>query len=113
MTPEERKTLIAQYRAGYDEVIDSLKDFPVDLMTAHPIPAKWSAREIVHHLADSETISGLRLRKLLSEDAPVIQGYDQDDYAIRFKYNEREIDAALEALHAARVNSAQILDQIS
>lgn len=113
MSPEERKSLIAQYRAGYDEVIDSLKNFPVDLMTAHPIPGKWSAREIVHHLADSETISGVRLRKLLTEDAPVIQGYDQDEYATRFRYNEREIDAALEALRAARVNSAQILEQIS
>jgi len=67
MTPDERQQLINQYKAGYDEVINSLKDFPVDDLTAHPVAGKWSACEIVHHLADSETASALRLRKLLTE----------------------------------------------
>jgi DinB superfamily len=113
MTPEERENLTEQYKAGYDEVIDSLKDFPSDSMTAHPIPGKWSAREIVHHLADSETVSGIRLRRLLIEDHPVIQGYDQDAYALRFKYNEREIAPALEAFRAARATSAQLLERMT
>jgi DinB superfamily len=113
MTANERAELIAQYKAGYDEVLDSLKGFSAAEMTAHPIEGKWSAREIVHHLADSETISGLRIRKLLLEDQPVIQGYDQDDYAIRLQYNEREIAPALEAFHAARANTAQLLDRMT
>ena len=110
MTAEQIQDLIAKYKAGYDEVADSLKDFPADSMTAHPIPGKWSAREIVHHLGDSETASAIRLRRLLSEDHPVIQGYDQDEYAIRLKYNERDMAPALEAFHAARTSTAQILD---
>ena len=57
MNQEQRNELIAQYNAGYDEVVAALKDFPADRLTAHPIPGKWSAREIIHHLADSE---GLR-----------------------------------------------------
>ena len=110
MTTEERGKLIAQYKAGYNELIASLKDFPTESMTAHPIASKWSACEIVHHLADSETVSGIRLRRLLTEDYPVIQAYDQDEYAIRLKYNERKIAPALEAFHAARANTAQILE---
>ena len=74
MTPEERNDLIAKYAAGYDEVINALKEFPADSLGAHPIPGKWSAREIVHHLGDSESFSAGRLRKLLAEDNPVIQG---------------------------------------
>ncbi len=112
MTAEQIQDLIARYKAGYDEVADSLKDFPAESMTAHPIPGKWSAREIVHHLGDSETASAIRLRRLLSEVHPVIQGYDQDEYAIRLKYNERDIAPALEAFHAARSSTAQILDQM-
>jgi hypothetical protein len=113
MTTDEIQDLIAQYKAGYDEVVDSLKDFPTDSLTAHPIPGKWSAREIIHHLADSETVSGIRLRRLLSEDHPVIQGYDQDEYASLFKYNEREVAPALEALHAARATAAQLFERMS
>jgi DinB superfamily len=112
MTKEEIHDLINQYKAGYDEVIDSLKNFPPEAMTAHPIPGKWSAREIVHHLADSETASAIRLRRLLSEDHPVIQGYDQDEYARRLEYNERDTGPAFEAFRSARATTAQILERL-
>jgi hypothetical protein len=113
MTPEERDAQIARYRAGYDEVVSSLEGFPAEHLTARPFPGKWSAREIVHHLADSEMASALRLRKLLAEDAAQIQGYDEADYARRFRYNERDHAPALEALRAARATTSQLLDSIS
>jgi DinB family protein len=112
MTPEERQELINQYKAGFDEVSRNLADFPPDLLTAHPIPGKWSAAEIVHHLADSETTSALRLRRLLVEDHPLIQGYDQDDYAVKLRYNERDTAPALEAFRTARATTAQLIDMM-
>jgi hypothetical protein len=113
MTPEERQKLIAQYAAGYDEVVKSLEGFPSGQLTAHPISGKWSACEIVQHLADSEMNSAIRLRRLLAEDRPVIQSYDQEDYATRFKYNERDFAPALEAFRGARATTAQLLSQMS
>src|SRR5215471_3760438 len=113
MTPEERQQLIAQYKAGFDEVSRNLADFPQNLLNAHPIAGKWSAAEIVHHLADSETISGHRLRRLLVEDHPVIQGYDQDQYATGLRYNEREIAPAMEAFRSARATTAQLIDMMT
>jgi hypothetical protein len=110
MTPEERQQLIAQYKAGFDEVSRNLAGFPPNSLTAHPLAGKWSAAEIVHHLADSETISGQRLRRLLVEDHPLIQGYDQDQFATRLRYNERDIAPALEAFRAARATTGQLID---
>jgi hypothetical protein len=110
MTHEERQALVAQYKAGYDEVARSLEGFPASELSAHPIPGKWSAREIVQHLADSEMNSAIRLRKLLTEDDPQIQGYDQEDYAARLRYNERDIAPALDALRGARATTGQLLD---
>lgn len=110
MNPEERNELIAKYKAGYEQVLRAISDFPADHLTARPISGKWSACEIVHHLADSETTSALRLRLLLVEDHPVIQGYDQDRYANRLRYNERGIAPALDAFRAARATTAQLLD---
>lgn len=109
MTPEERSSLIAQYVAGYDEVMKALDGFPTESLGAHPIPGKWSAREIVHHLGDSETTAALRLRKLLVEEKPTIEGYDQDQFAIKLRYNEREMAPALEAMRAARETTRQVL----
>jgi hypothetical protein len=113
MTSQERQELIAQYIDGYDEVTRSLEGFTADALTAHPIDGKWSAAEIVHHLADSETTSGLRLRRLLVEDNPVIQGYDQDEYATRLHYNKRELAPALEAFRSARAGAAQLFQFMS
>lgn len=109
MTPEERHVLIKQYGAGYDEVIDALDNFPAESLGAHPIPGKWSAREIVHHLGDSESTSAIRIRKLLVEDDPVIQGYDQEQFATRLRYNERDMAPALEAFRSARETTMQLL----
>jgi hypothetical protein len=113
MTAEERNALIKQYAAGYDEVIDALDGFPAESLGAHPISGKWSAREIVHHLGDSETTSAGRIRKLLVEDNPVIQGYDQDQFATRLHYNEREMAPALEAFRSARATTVQLLSLMS
>jgi DinB superfamily len=109
MSPEERQTLIATYAAGYDEVMDALKGFPDESLGAHLIHGKWSAREIVHHLGDSESFSAARIRKLLVEDNAVIQGYDQDEYATKLHYNERDMAPALEAFRWARESTTQLL----
>lgn len=113
MTNEERQELIEQYKAGYTEVIRSLEGFDEESLSAHPIPGKWSAREVVQHLADSEMSSAIRLRKLLTEDDPQIQGYDQEFYAKSLRYNERPVEPALDALRSARATTGQILDQMS
>src|SRR5713226_307174 len=110
MNSQERQKLTNQYIDGIDEVARSLEGFPADLLTAHPIEGKWSAAEIVHHLADSETTSGLRLRRLLVEDHPLIQGYDQEAFAARLNYNSRDIAPALEEFRSARATTAQLFD---
>jgi hypothetical protein len=113
MTPEERTELIAKYVAGYDEVTKALDGFPAESLGAHPIPGKWSAREIVHHLGDSETTSAWRLRKLLVEDNPVIEGYDEAQFAIKLRYNDRDMAPALEAFRSARATTSQLLNVMS
>lgn len=113
MTHAEREQLIAQYAAGYDEVVESLEGFPEDQLSAHPIQGKWSAREIIQHLADSEMNAAIRLRRLLAENRPVIHAYDQEDYAARFNYNERDIAPALDSLRSSRATTMQIIQHIS
>jgi hypothetical protein len=113
MNRQEREQLIAQYAAGYDQVAAALQGFPKDKLTAHPIPGKWSAAEIVHHLADSEGTSAIRIRKLLTEEKPVIQGYDEAAWAKLLRYNEREIGPSLEAFRLARATTLQLLPSMS
>jgi hypothetical protein len=113
MTPEERRALIERYKDGYAQVAQALDGFPEAGLTARPIAGKWSAAEIVNHLADSEMMSAMRVRKLLTEAHPVIQGYDQDEWARALRYNERPVGPALAAFRAARETTGQLLELLT
>ena len=69
MQPDERQQLIAQYEDGYRAVADALLKITPEELDAKPAPGKWSAREIVHHLADSEMTAAVRFRLLLARNA--------------------------------------------
>jgi hypothetical protein len=65
-----------------------------------PAPGKWSAREILCHLADTELAFAFRLRQALAEPHHVIQPFDQEKWAER--YAAYEAGAALAAFSAIR-----------
>jgi len=109
MTNEERQALIEQYKAGYDEVARSLEGFDEESLSAHLIPGKWSAREVVQHLADSEIVYGYRIRMILASDTPNIEGYDQDAWAQRLRYSETSLPDALAQIRVLRGRSLHLL----
>ena len=113
MDAAQRAKLIQQYRDGYSRVSRALEGFPAAKLTARPIAGKWTAAEIVHHLADSEMTSAIRLRKLLAEEHPVIQGYDQERFAEVLHYQVRPIEPSLQAFRYARESTAQLFEHMS
>jgi DinB superfamily len=112
MDTDARKKLVAQYKDGYRVVSEALAGASEKELDAHPAPGKWSAREIVHHLADSEMTSAVRLRLLVASDRPQIMGYDQDEFSRRLYYN-RPIEGSLAAFKAARQTTAEILERMT
>ena len=112
MDDATRKTLIAQYREGYSAVAEALLKITDEELNTPPAPGKWTVREIVHHLGDSEMIAAVRLRLLLAQDRPAIQGYDQDEFARRLKY-DRAYQTSLELFRYARESTAEILERLT
>jgi hypothetical protein len=108
MTPDERQQLIAQYKDGYRVVAEALVKITPEELDAKPGAGKWTARQIVHHLADSEMTAAVRFRLLIAEDRPAIKGYDQDHFADRLHY-ERSHEASLELFRAARASTAELM----
>lgn len=113
MNRETRDALIARYREGYDVVAAALAGASEAELDRRPADGTWTAREVVHHLADSEMTSAIRLRRLIAEEAPLIAGYDEEEFARRLFYAVRPIAPSLAALKAARETSASILDHLA
>ncbi len=112
MDPARRRQLIDQYRDGYHAVAVALAGATDAELDAKPAPGKWSAREIVHHLADSEMTGAVRLRLLVTGPNATIVAYDQDAFAARLHY-DRPIAASLDAFRAARTSTVEILERMS
>jgi len=106
MDAAKRKELIAQYNDGYRVVAEALVGATDEELDARPAPGKWSAREVVHHLADSEMTAATRLRLLVGTDNPQIFGYNQDEY-------DRPIEASLDAFKTARRSTGEILARMT
>jgi uncharacterized damage-inducible protein DinB len=71
---------------------------------------KWSVRQVVQHLADSELVWGYRLRMVLAEDRPPLTGYDQDRWAQRLRYDQAKVDEALGDFEVLRRANLRLLD---
>lgn len=112
MDKNTRAEKVRQYNDGVARVREALAGATDAELDARPAPDKWTAREIVHHLADSEMTSAIRLRRLIAEDKPVIVGYDQEEFTRRLHY-DRPIEASMRAFAAARETTGELLDRLS
>ena len=76
-------------------------------------PNKWSIGQVLQHLADSELVSGWRLRLILAEDRPQLTGYDQDLWADRLHYDDTDPSDALELFAVLRRANLRLVDRAS
>jgi hypothetical protein len=112
MSQSDRAALLEQFRRGYAEVDSALAAISEEELDERPLTGDWTAREVVHHLADSEATAYVRLRRLIAEDEPVIQGYDEPEYARRLHY-DRPIGASLAVLRSVREASLELLETLT
>jgi DinB family protein len=80
-------------------------------MRTPPAPGKWSARDILCHLADSEVVFAFRLRQALAEDHHTIQPFDQERWART--YQDADAAAALATFEAIRAWNVALLKTLT
>lgn len=112
LTPAERDDLIRRYEQGPVLLAAAIAKVPAAAMKWRPAEGKWSAHEVVCHLADSESNAYLRIRYLVAEKDPLIVGYDQAEWARVFDYHGAPIEPALATLEAVRANTAALLKRL-
>jgi hypothetical protein len=109
---------------GNKNPLHILRDTPDALRTAiervppvqlsHPeAPGKWSTRQVIQHLADSELVAAFRLRLVLAQDRPALTPYDQDLWAHRLRYQEVDIQDAMDQFSVLRRTNLRYWNSIT
>jgi len=104
---------VAILRHTPDAVRQLIDSVPAAALSTPETPGKWSIREVVAHLADSELVGGYRLRMVLAHDRPQIIGYDQDLWANRLRYSEADTRDAFEQFSALRRANLRLWQNLS
>lgn len=102
----------AQATAEFDQLASAV---PPELLGSRQ-PGEWSARQIIHHVADSEAQSYARLRRLVSEpEGSIIQGYDEGAWAEceALGYETLPVENSLAVYRAVRDSSLDVLRRLT
>jgi hypothetical protein len=78
-----------------------------------PAPGKWSAAEILAHLADAEIVVGWRMRQILGAPGTPIQAFDQDAWAAAGHYEKRDARESLAQFRAVREANLALLKSLT
>ena len=108
----DRRALLEQFRIGRQAIDAALAGITNEELDRVPADGGWTARQVAHHLADSEAMAYTRLRRLVADADPQIQGYDEPLWATRLHY-ERPIAEAVAVTHAVRAASLSLLESLT
>ena len=105
--------IAAAYEVATKEFLHIALSVPIDKLDLND-GENWSSRQVIHHCADSEAQSYARLRRLVAEPNPVIQGYDENLWAkdVTLGYKELPIENSLAVFTAVRAASLDIIKRL-
>ncbi len=96
----DRTEITAYLRQLPDLIEEALHGLSDDELRRRPSPDEWSALEIFCHLRDSAQEEGVRVRRLVEEDGPTLEPYDQEARASERNYQGEDIRRVHTALRA-------------
>ena len=74
-----------------------------------PFDGGWSPLEVLGHIRDSIAINERRFQRIVDEDEPQIQSWDQEEAAVRAAYNSEDLDQVLDQMASGRGRTIELL----
>ncbi len=109
-------SLLARYRWGvelFDPRLFSLDDAQLDRRFDDPASlGTWSCRELVAHLADADLSLTFRIRRILAEDNPVLEPWDEQAFLDSGLYARIKPGASVATIYTLRVALAELLETL-
>ncbi|RDI39933.1 DinB family protein [Falsibacillus pallidus] len=73
---------------------------------------KWSIKEVIGHMADTERVMNFRLMSFARGESSELPGFDENEYVARARFDRQSIPALLENLAAVRSSTISLLENL-
>jgi len=104
---------VAVLRSTLEEVERLLHNASDADLSRQPEPGEWSPREVFSHLADSDLVTGVRVRMIVTQDRPSLVGYDQEAWTERFGGQDPTARDTVERWQALRRANVRVFESLS
>jgi len=106
-------TLKKGFEIGKQNVIDFFNVIPDDKLTYRYQPEKWSVKEVLQHLIDTERIFMHRCFRIARRDETALAGFDQNIYIKPSGANDKSIKSLLNEFLINRNHSISLLNSLT
>jgi DinB family protein len=110
---KKRREILTKLEGTPKTLAALLHGLPDEILRRKPAPEKWSMLEIGCHLRDVERLFVERYGKMATQDRPSLRMVNQDDLAVRLKYNEDDPSAALREFRSLREETVRLLGALA
>lgn len=103
-------TLIEGLQNNMDAILSFLKSIPEGKLNFQYEIGKWTIKEMLLHIIDTERIFAYRALRIAREDKTFLPGFDQDAYVLPSKANSRSMQSLLDEYKTVRLSSIALFD---
>src|ERR1035437_7074302 len=75
-------------------------------------PGKWTIKQILGHVIDTERIFSYRAHHVARNDAVVLPGFEQDDYVAAGSFNERTLKSLIDEFRIVRQSTNALFQNL-
>jgi hypothetical protein len=92
----DKKSIVEHLKDTLDDAIGVLSNLPEDKQMYSYADGKWTIKELLQHIIDTERVFAYRALRFARNDATPLPGFEQDDYAAIYNANKRNYKELLE-----------------
>ena len=107
-----RLEIIEALRLLPERVSEEVKGLSEEELRFRPGEGLWSLKEVIGHLRDFAEIDHDRLCRMITQERPLLVGYDQEALVRERNYQEADLQVVLEELASCRRETVQVLTEL-
>ncbi|TAI48722.1 DinB family protein [Flagellimonas allohymeniacidonis] len=94
--------LMSALQKGRDVFLDFVSTFPESRLHYAYADGKWTAAEVLVHILDAERVFQYRAFRFARNDKTALPGFEQDDYVLESKANDKSKEEILQEFTGIR-----------